>query len=83
MILGTHPNGYSPNDWGYRIYQKVRPPGYDTNLHLMVRHQSWNLSNVGYPFITLLLGPLCPRVVVPVCVPSRGQIELFNHLTNK
>ena len=28
----------------------------------------------------LLSGSLKPRVVVPIRVPSMGQIELFNHL---
>ena len=33
------------------------------------------------PSLPLLSGPLCPRVVVPVWVPSADQIELFNFLT--
>ena len=37
--------------------------------------------NVEYLSLPLLLGPLYPRVVVPVKVPSMGQVELFNHLT--
>ena len=31
--------------------------------------------------LPLLPGLLWPRVIVPVRVPSMGQIELFNHLT--
>ena len=44
-------------------------PGYDTKMHLMVRQQSWSFGEWGVP-----------GVVIPVRVPSMGQIELFNHL---
>ena len=51
----------------------------------------WHLTTSGYeapvvefvestPSLTLLSGPLWPGVVVPVRVPSKGQIELFNLL---
>ena len=33
------------------------------------------------PSLSLLLGPPQPGVAVPDRVPSMGQIELFNHLT--
>ena len=48
--------------------------GHDTKSHLMVRLQG--MLNV--PSLLLLYGPL--RNLVPVRVPSMGQIELFNHL---
>ena len=32
------------------------------------------------PSLPLHLALLCPRVVVPVKMPSIGQIKLFNHL---
>ena len=37
------------------------------------------LRNVDYPLLLLLPSPLWHRMVVPVKVPSMGQIELFNH----
>ena len=37
-------------------------------------------DNVEYTLLLLLPGPLWPRVVVPVRVPSMGQIEVFNHV---
>ena len=33
------------------------------------------------PSLQLLPGPLKLKMVVPIRIPSIGQIELFNHLT--
>ena len=38
------------------------------------------LRNINTPPLPLLQGPLWPKVVVHVRVPSIGQIYLFNHL---
>ena len=56
-------------------------PGYDTKPSddepsVLEFWEMWNISS-----LTLLLGPLWPRVVAPVRVPSLGQIKLFNHLS--
>ena len=47
-------------------------PGYDTKLSDVAS------GNVEYPFIAV---SHTSRAVVPVWVPSMGQIELFNYLT--
>ena len=51
-------------------------PGYDIKLHLMVRLQSWSLRHTH--LLPLLSGLCRPSIVVPVRVPSMGQIEVFN-----
>ena len=33
------------------------------------------------PSLPLFQGPLRPEVVIPIVVPTMGQIELFNHLS--
>ena len=79
----------SPVVWCCRIHWlylcgEVRPasnkcPGYDSN-------QWWWDSSSGAlgmwssTLLLLLPGLLWPGTVVPVKVPSMGQIELFNHL---
>ena len=54
-------------------------PGYDTKLHLMVRFQFWSSRVCG----VLLQCPYShvhwPEEVVPVRVPSIGQINLFKN----
>ena len=50
-------------------------PWYDTKRH----YREGVLGNVEYP--SLLPGLLWLGVVVPVRIPSIGQIELFNHIT--
>ena len=50
---------------------------YNTKLHLVVRLQLWRMqSTLSLP---LLLGPIWPRVVILVKVPSTGQIDLFEN----
>ena len=34
---------------------------------------------VEYIWLPLLPGQLCPRVVIPVSVPSMGQIDIFEN----
>ena len=53
-------------------------PGYDAKLHLVVRLQFWRLGSVEYLFIVITLrSPLWLRVVVPIRIPSVGQIDQF------
>ena len=54
--------------------------GYDSKLRLIVSLQSWSWGLWSTPSLPLLSDPLWPKVVVPVTVPSVGQVELFNHL---
>ena len=55
-------------------------PTYDTKLHLIVRLYSLIFGMGNIPSLLLLLSSLWLGVVVPVRVPSIGQIEPFNHL---
>ena len=50
-------------------------PGYDTKLNLIVR--LWEVWNI--PSLALLPGPHWPEVVVPVWIPSIGQLDLFSN----
>ena len=77
--------------WGCRIYwlhlcKGVRPPpthnrclGYDT-IPSKDDGPVLELSETQSTSLLLLPGPLWPRVVVPVRVPSMSQIELFKTL---
>ena len=52
-------------------------PGYDIKLHLMI----FEFEECEYLFITIALkSTLTWSGIVPVRVPSIGQIELFNRL---
>ena len=46
----------------------------------MLTLHSWSLEDVEYPFVTLNLSSPLASSILPVGVPSRGQIELFNLL---
>ena len=55
--------------------------GYDINMHQMARLQSWSFGGIrSTSLLSLLSVPSSPREAVSVSVPSRGLIELFNHL---
>ena len=50
-------------------------PGYNTKLHLMVRFQVWGVWS--HTFIAIIPSPTLTRVVIPVRVPSMGEIDLL------
>ena len=54
-------------------------PGYDTKSSYSEAQilEFWGMWST--PSLSLHSGPLWPGVVVLVRVPSRGQIEIFNH----
>ena len=52
-------------------------PRYDTKLHLVVRLQFWAVWSTSS--LLLLSGPLWLGVIIPVRIPSMGQIELFKN----
>ena len=55
-------------------------PGYDTKLHLMMRLQFRDKESVEYPFTAITLSSLKPRVLVPVRIPSVGQIDRLKNI---
>ena len=72
---------YILNYFSWFFYVKLsynKHPDYDTKLHLVVKLIFWSSGECA---IILLLslrpGPLWPRVVVPVRVPSVSQINLY------
>ena len=52
-------------------------PIYDTKLYLVVTLHFWSLECRLTLSLPLITGPLLPKVVVPVRVPSMGQIDLL------
>ena len=61
------------------MLQKNKPshqgyPGYNTKLHVIGRLQFWECGVT--PSLLLHSGPLWPVVVVPIRVPSMGQIDV-------
>ena len=57
---------------GKILFRQKRSPGYDTELQLLVP-----CSELSTHSLTSLPGPLWPVVLLPVMVPSMGQLDLF------
>ena len=66
---------------GIRSHPPNKCPGYDTELHLMVRLQSWSFGECGVLLHCHYSQVHSLEMVVLVRVRSMGQIEMFNHFT--
>ena len=60
-----------------RVTPKKKDPVYDTKLNSLMKLLFWRVWST--PSLALLPGPLSTRMVVPVWVPSLGQIDQFQN----
>ena len=60
--------------------QKISYPKYNTKLHLIMKLQFLSYGECGVTTtLPLLPGSLWPRVVVPISIPSMGQIDVLEN----